>query len=112
MRQVFNVTIHGDHNVLASGAGINQEVTQNITPYDKSTLMDYLTEIGLDTDDLKALDKAIESDGHPKEKRLGKKVTEWLGKMGANAVDGTWKTAMVAAPTLITKALSMYYGWN
>ncbi|MEJ2744443.1 MAG: hypothetical protein P8123_01975 [bacterium] len=110
--QIYNVTIHGNHNVLASGTGINQQVTQNIMPYNKSALMDYLRGLGLNTDDLQALDKAIDADGHPKEKRLGAKVTEWLGKMGAKAVDGAWKVAMGSALTRIAKALSKYYGWG
>lgn len=110
--QVFNVTIHGNHNVLASGAGIEQQVTQEISPYDKDALMDHLTKLGLERDDIIGLDKAIEADGKLKEKKLGKGVVKWLGKITGKAVNGTWKAATTAAPTLITKAISKYYGWE
>ncbi|MGA7577828.1 MAG: hypothetical protein ACLQUW_09685 [Desulfobaccales bacterium] len=110
--QVYNVTIQGNHNVLASGTGIKQEVTQNFSAYDKQAMMNYLRDIGLANNELKALDQAITADGHPKENKLGKKVTEWLGKMAGKAVTGTWKAAMSATPGLIVKAISKYYGWD
>ena len=110
--QVFNVAIHGDHNVLASGTDISQQVTQHINTYDKRALFDYLKDIGVETDDLDALDQAIAADGKPAGHTLGARVKEWLGRITGKAVDGTWKTAMAAAPTLLIKAISKYYGWQ
>ncbi|MCK4822672.1 hypothetical protein KA005_43315 [bacterium] len=112
VNQVFNVTIHGDHNVLASGSGIEQQVTQEISPYNKEALMAHLAKLGLEQDDLVGLENAIEADGKLKEKKLGKRVVDRLGKITGRAIDGTWKAATAAAPTLITKAISKYYGWG
>jgi AbiTii len=112
VRQVFNVTVHGDHNVLASGAGITQQVRQGVSPRDKASLLGYLKEVGVEANDLAALDEAIEADGVPVGHALGTRVKEWLGRIAAKAVEGTWKAAVAAAPTLLTKAISKYYGWE
>jgi len=110
--QVFNVTIHGSHNVLASGAGIEQRVNQRVQPYDRETLSKSLSEIGVQDNDIDSLQKAIEADGQLKEKKLGKKVMQWLGNITARVIDGSWKAATDAAPTLISKAIAKYYGWE
>ena len=110
--QIFNVTIHGSHNVMASGSGIEQHVTQHVQSYDKGTLLKTLSEIGVQKDDIASLQKAIDADGQLKEKKLGKKVMKWLGNITAKAIEGGWKAATDAAPTLISKAIAKYYGWE
>lgn len=109
---IFNVTIYGDHNVLASGDRVTQHVSQNVPANDKKALLAYLKQLGLEEDDLVALDDAIKADEVREERSIGTRVREWLGRVTAKAVDGTWKTVTSAAPTLLTKALSKYYGWD
>jgi len=110
--QIFNVTIHGDHNVLASGAGVTQKVNHTVFQHNKDDLLAYLSKLGLSTDELTKLNDAIDEDGIPTDKTLGSRVKEWIGEILAKAVDGTWKTAVTAAPDLLVKAISSYYGWD
>lgn len=110
--QIFNVTIYGDHSILAGGRSVTQQVFQSVQQNQKDDLINYLRELGIEDADLKELLEAVEHDGQPEKDRFGPRVSDWLGKMVSKAASGVWKTALATAPTLISKALASYYGWD
>lgn len=110
---VVNTYIVGSQNVVASGFGIDQNVHQQIRENDLDALLKYMEKIGVPADDIKELKKAIEEDGPRTEPgKFGSKVVDWVCKMTKKILEGTWKVAISSASTLITKALSCYYGWK
>ena len=112
VNQVFHVSIFGNHNVLASGSGFHQAVTQAVRPHDMDSLLSTLRQAGIDESDLNELNDALSKDGPQEKGQFGDRVKAWMGKVFVKAADGTWKTALATAPEVITKALSAYYGWE
>ena len=105
---VYN-NIYGNENVVAAGRGFTQTVTREVVSGDKQSLIEHLRSIGLDENSLVELKAAIDRDGDRWKKRLGENVKFWLGKMLVKAMDGTWKVALDAAPSLLKAALSQFY---
>lgn len=112
VRNVFNYTIYGDHNVVAGGKKVTQNVEQVVPQNDTDELVSYFQGLGVSQEDTEELVKAIEVDEEPDEGNFGKNVQSWIGKMITKASKGVWKVGIEAAPKLITKALSDYYGWG
>ena len=109
---LFQTTIYGGRNIVATGTNFEQKYTQQVGIGDKASLIAYLDSAGIDRDALAELENAITQDGDRREKRFGEHVKSWIGKMIVKAVDGTWKIALNTAPRLLQEALSRYYGWN
>jgi hypothetical protein len=110
---VFNTYILGDHNVVASGSNISQEVSQQIRKNDLDALLRYMEDLGVSKEEAQELKTAIEEDGPRKEpNKFGLKVAGWVGRMVKKILEGAWNVAIETAPKLITKALSRYYGWE
>lgn len=108
---VFQTYVLG--NAIVSNDASSHHVEQNITVNDLSALADFMKSIGLQSNDIKELEEAIEEDGAVAEKgKFGSKVSTWMGNMVAKAAEGTWKVALEVAPKLIIKALFKYYGWE
>lgn len=110
--QIFNITIQGNHNILASGESVTQQTTQNIGEKSQDDLSKYLQNLGIDKDDITELLNVIDHDTVKEKGEFGPKVSSWLGKMISKAASGTWNTVLAAAPDLLTKAISTYYGWK
>ena len=110
--QVFNIAIHGDHNVVAGGKDISQSVTQGVSPGDLTSLVAYVRQLGVDPEDLQELETAVKKDGPRPQEQLGERVTAWMGRVLAKAVAGTWKIALAIAPELLKQGLSHFYGWK
>ena len=109
----FNTYVVGDNNIIAAGQHIDQHVVQQVRKNDLESLLKYMETMGVGPNEITELKAAIQSDpAGPGARKFGSKVTEWIGKMMAKVVEGTWKVALEAAPIIITKALSMYYGWS
>jgi len=110
--QIFNTYVYGTgHNVAAGGENVKQVSTVNVTQGDLSSLKRALATNGMSAADLEELERAVRED-EAKEKGVpfGKRVTEWMGKALRKAGTETWKIAREAAGSLLTKALSGYYG--
>ena len=112
VNQVFHLSVHGDHNILAAGSGFSQTVTQTIPQNDKGALLRHLREAGVSEEDLKGLESALKADGARAKGDFGDRVKAWMGSVMVKAIDGSWKIAVAAAPEVLTKALSAYYGWE
>ena len=112
VQNVFNTTILGGQNVVASGTGFTQKVSQGVKVRDVRSLRDYLQNLGLPEDALAELQTALAQDGEPTRRELGDAVKSWLGKTAVKALDGTWNVARDAAMGLLQNALFSYYGWK
>lgn len=110
--QIFNVTIFGDHSVIASGKTVTQTVQQDITTNDMGALLALVRKLGVPENDVKDLQSAVEQDGMPQKGELGPKVREWFGRLMGKLSSGAWQAALQTAPALISKAFAKYYGWE
>jgi hypothetical protein len=111
VNQVFHVSVSGNHNVLATGSGFSQAVTQVVSRNDQTTLLAHLRQIGVSDDDLDDLRSALEMDGERPPGDFGERVKTWMGRAIVKAMNGSLKVAVTAAPEILMKALSAYYGW-
>ena len=112
VQNVFNTTILGGQNVVATGTDFTQKTTQTIEIGDAQSLCRHLRGLGLPEDSLVELRAALTQDGERPRRDLGDAVKSWLGKMAAKAVDGTWNIATSTALDLLKTALFAYYGWS
>lgn len=111
-RQAFEVTIHGDHNMIVAGSG-NTQTAQIVKLGDRDSLLRQLRELGIEGTDLSALEGALDADGEPStEGSFGTKVAEWIGSMTSKAATGAWKVASGATAGVIVELLKQYYGWT
>ena len=111
---IFNVTFLGDNNrLVAAGAGSQQSIAMSgsIEQGVLDSLFEFLKNTGVQSEDLRELQAAIEGDDPPSEEgRFGQKVAAWMGSMVAKAAQGVWKVSAGAASELLSKALLKYYG--
>lgn len=112
VKSIFNFNVYGNHNVVASGENITQDVNQEINQNDIETLLRYLKNLNVCEEDLDELKEAISKDGERKDKKFGNRVKEWIGGMMVKAAQGIWKIGQQTVPSLLTSALSHYYGWK
>ena len=112
VRNVFNTTILGGQNVVATGTDFTQRVGQSVKVLDMQSLCDDLRSRELPEDALAELQAALKQDGNRPKRIFGEAVKSWLGKMAAKAADGTWNVAPSAALDLLKTALFAYYGWS
>jgi AbiTii len=110
--QTFNQTFLGPVANVASGHGIEQTGTINIQQGDFRTLAAFLKEQGVGEADVNDLEVAIKGDPEPTEKKFGKKVSTWMGKMVQKSAEGAWKVTTTVGANLLTKALEKYYGMH
>lgn len=110
--KTFNVTVYGDHNVIAAESRLGDVTVETVKENDLASLVQLLTKLGVGKADLTELQTAIEEDGPRPNKSLGSRVQAWIGDMLSKAVGGTWKVALTAAPGLLKEAIFRYYGWK
>ena len=109
VRNLFNITIHGDRNIVASGEYVDQQVNP-VEKGDIDSLLGHLRELEVDNDDLSGLVAAITAEPDAPQGRYGPKVLAWLGGMISKAASNTWKVGVETATKALTDALSAYYG--
>ena len=109
VRNLFNVHIYGDHNVVASGENVHQELSP-VSKGDIGSLLDHLRELSVANDDLRELKDAVSSEPHTSNGELGPKVRAWVGGMISKASSDVWKIGLEAAPKVLMDALNAYYG--
>jgi hypothetical protein len=110
--QVFNVAVYGDHAVVTSGKDFLQTVTQGVSAGDLASLVAYMQQLGVASEDVQDLQTAVKKDGPRPQKQLGERVTAWMGRMMTRVFAGTWKIALAIAPELLKQAFFQYYGWK
>lgn len=94
-----------------SDSTISQDLDISIQSGDINSLSDFLSKKGISKEDIEELKKAINIDPKPvSSKSFGEKVGGWIGNMISKAATGAWDIGIQVAGTILTKAISMYYG--
>ena len=78
VRNLFNITIHGDHNIVAGGEHVNQQANP-VEKSDIDSLLNHLREMEVDNADLRDLETAVSAEPDAPEGRYGPNVQAWLG---------------------------------
>jgi hypothetical protein len=116
VNQIFHNTIYnygGSANLATGSSHVTQNASVSIRKGDMRDLVDYLRSVDITDGDLEDLKAALQSDVRtPESGRWGPKVSDWIGRMVSKAASGAWRISVAAAPEVITKALSSYYGWS
>ena len=108
-RNLFNINIYGDRNVVAGGEQVSQNV-KTVQEGDIESLINALRELNIHDEDLNELKNVVSAEPSDSGGEYGPKVQAWLGKMISRAATGTWNIGLETAPKLLTKALNSFYG--
>ena len=109
VRNLFNINIYGDHNIVSSGENVQQQASP-IRKGDIASLLDYLSKHEVSKKDLRELKRAISAEPNASKGKLGPKVQAWLGEMVSKAYSEAWKITLTEAPKVLMDALRSYYG--
>lgn len=111
VNRLFQTIVMGNVGTLVAGSSDFSVQTVNVKHGDIASLQSYLQSLGLAPEDVSELKKAIETDGKPKTAdTFGSSVSAWLGKMVGKAASGTLKIGTSVAASVLTKAITHYYG--
>lgn len=95
-----------------SHSHVTQDLDMTVSKGDVESLSKFLTNHGVQKQDVKLLTTAIESDSAPKKKGVfGRKVSSWIAKMVEKAASGAWDVSVSAAGSLLASAIGKYYGF-
>jgi len=110
---ILNGAIFGDNTLIQIGDNNVAKVKNGVQPGDLVSLINQLRESGLGADDTDALGAAIAADGEEpgKLKMLGKNVRDWMASMMGKAAQGLLHVGVTAAASILTAALSSFYGF-
>lgn len=108
--QIFNTTVYGGAANLV-GTSSASTIAFNIGSKDFPSLERVLQENGLQKENIKELQVALEAEPEPlSEERFGPKVSAWIARMMGKAAEGTWDISLGAAGNLLAQAIAKYYG--
>jgi hypothetical protein len=108
---VFNTYIMGNVGNLASGSSnVHQQTTFNISTGDWAALERCLKSLNVDESDIKDLKDAVDKEPTAPSGSLGKRVSDWVGKMISKSAQGLWDVGVNVASNILTKLISQYYG--
>lgn len=108
---VFNTYIMGNvGNVAAGSSNVQQQAAITVSQGDWDSLERYLRTLAVKDEDIKDLKDQVDADPTNPKKSFGKRVAGWIGKMIAKSAQGLWDVGTNVATSLLTKALSQYYG--
>lgn len=107
-RNVFHITIQGDHNTVASGEQVNQQVS-SVQKGDVDSLLNRLRELKVDDEDLRELADIVSVEPKAPGGNYGPRMSAWLGGMITKASAGLWQIGIEAASKELTDALQSYY---
>jgi hypothetical protein len=110
IRNLFNINIYGNDNIVTSGENVSQNIEQ-VKPDDINSLLQYINSLGIDKEDILSLKDAIKSDKEPTPGTFGDRVKKWLGNMITKVSSGASKISFEIITKLIVEALKKYYGW-
>ena len=109
VRNLFQVTVYGDSNIIATGENVDQRTT-TVQEGDIDSLLDFLREFHIPNDDLSALKDAISSEHNAPNRSYGPRVQAWLGGMVSKAASEALGLGVTTISKVLTEALSRYYG--
>ena len=109
VRNLFQIHIHGDHNVVASGESVHQEVSP-VAAGDVPSLLHHFRRLGIAKEDLQELELAVKSEPEAPPGTFGPGVNSWVGRMAMKAASGIWNVSLAAAPIILQQGLNHFYG--
>lgn len=109
VRNLFQVTINGNHNIVASGENVHQKVNA-VQKGEIDSLLNHFRELNVDSDALRELEDAVSSEPSVSKGKFGPKVHAWIGGMISKAASGTWKVDLSTAPSVLMDAVNGFYG--
>mgnify|MGYP000918415828 CR=1 FL=1 len=112
-KSILNSAQFGD-NVTVNVGDYNTITTTNIKVSNGSIdeLRKVLLENGVENEDIDELESILETDTpDTNNKKFGKGVSDWIGKMISKAAQNIWEVGIGAAGSLLAQALNQYYGW-
>ena len=108
-RNLFQIHIYGDHNIVASGEHVSQQVNL-VQKGDIDSLLSRLRELKVDDEDLSELKNAVSQEtAAPSRHHYGPKVGAWFGKMMSQAATSAWTVSLETASKVLQDALNAYY---
>lgn len=110
VNQVFHTQIFGNVGNVAAGEGFSQSNITAVVQGDFNSLRSHLMNFGIDAADLGELESATKKDQESLQAGMGEQTSKWLGKMINKASSGAFKVGTTVATTLLTKALTQYFG--
>lgn len=105
-------TTFGDNTTFVLGHGNSQQVTNTIIKGDFNALANELKKVGVEAQDVTALQAAIDADvdaPEHAEKKFGIAVRKWMHGMMGKAIDLSWQVEINVAGGLLSNALQAYY---
>ena len=110
---ILNGAIFGNNNLIQIGDSNVAKIKHGVQPGDLVSLINQLREAGLEANDTDALGAAIAADGEEpgKLKKLGKHVKDWMAGLLGKAAQGAMQIGVSAAASIITAALTSFYGF-
>lgn len=109
VRNLVNINIYGDHNIVAGGENIQQQANP-IQKGDIASLMGYLNKHKVGRKSRSKLRKALLNEPDASSRALGPKVKAWVRDMKDKASSGIWKVGLAEASKVLMDGLRGYYG--
>ena len=112
VQKVFNTYIMGNVGNIASGSEhVSQIAIIQVPVGDFDALKKNLEQLGVESDEIEELEKAINQDRKKtKDERIGDKTGGWIGRVLTKASTGALKAGTSVASDIITKSISQYLG--
>jgi len=110
-RNLFNITIYGNQNTIASGENVNQTIN-TVQRGDKDSLLNFLRGLNIDNDDIREIADAVSAEPNAPNGRFGPRVRSWLGGMMEKMASGALAVGVNTSATMLTQAINAYYGIN
>lgn len=110
---IFRNAVFGSNTTIVVGGGSIQNVSNAVAANDLQSLLSTLRQQGVSETDLSSLQDSIVADSQSEEvqsKQLGPRVKSWIVAMVSKAADGAWNVGLGAAGSLLSTAISAYYG--
>ncbi len=107
-KNLFNVTIYGNQNTVASGESVNQTI-KTVQKGDSESLLNFLRGLDLGDDDIREIAEAISVEPSATNGRFGPRVRSWLGGMMEKMASGALAVGSNATATMMTNALKDFY---
>lgn len=110
-RNLFNITIHGNQNTVATGENVNQTI-KTVSKGDTDSLLNFLRELNLGDNDIREIAEAVSVEPVATGGRFGPRVRNWLGGMVEKITSGALAVGSNITVTMLTKALNDFYDIN
>lgn len=110
-RNLFNITIYGNQNTVASGENVNQTI-KTVTKGDLESLFNFLRGLNIDEKDIGELADAVSAEPSATDGRIGPKVQSWLGGMMQKMASGTLTVGKNTTAIMLAQAINSYFGIN